>query len=252
MIIFHLSTVFCPCYTEPMLPALLLLAAFGLTSAQEPAVFTSKHSAADFELTADPDAAPWRNIKGVVIEHDRDGRPVPSLRTEIRSRWTDTNLYFLFICRYEVLHVKPDPVTTEETNGLYYWDVAEVFVGSDFKNIGRYKEFEVSPQGEWIDLDIDLEHSKPIDGWTWNSGMRVRARIDAENKTWYGEMCIPVKAIDAKPSREGREMRLNLFRIQGPFKVPSDRTSRTYLAWRPTGIHNSHVPEAFGLLRLEK
>jgi len=29
------------------------------------------------------------------------------------------------------------------------------FIGSDFKDIKRYKEFEVSPHNEWIDLDID-------------------------------------------------------------------------------------------------
>ena len=43
-----------------------------------------------------------------------------------------------------------------ETNELWNWDVAEVFIGSDFKNIRRYKEFEVSPQAEWVDLDINL------------------------------------------------------------------------------------------------
>ena len=44
-----------------------------------------------------------------------------------------------------------------ETNELWNWDVAEVFIGSDFKNIRRYKEFEVSPQAEWVDLDVNLD-----------------------------------------------------------------------------------------------
>jgi hypothetical protein len=32
------------------------------------------------------------------------------------------------------------------------------FIGDDFKNIRRYKEFEVSPQGEWVDLDVNLDN----------------------------------------------------------------------------------------------
>ena len=44
-----------------------------------------------------------------------------------------------------------------ETNELWNWDVAEVFIGSDFKNIRRYREFEVSPQAEWVDLDLNLD-----------------------------------------------------------------------------------------------
>ena len=55
-------------------------------------------------------------------------------RTEVRTRWTKNNLYFLFVCPYEELHLKPAPNTQKETNELWNWDVAEVFVGSDFKN----------------------------------------------------------------------------------------------------------------------
>jgi hypothetical protein len=180
------------------------------------------------------------------------GNSVPDLRTEIRSRWTASNLYFLFICRYARLHLNPNPSTSAETNGLWRWDVVEAFIGSDFKNIGRYKEFEVSPQGEWVDLDVDVPNRKPVEGWRWDSGFRVKARIDAANKVWYGEMCIPFDKIDKRRPHPGLEMRLNLFRIQGQLKHPDDPTSRTYIAWRPTHTNNSHVPEAFGRLRLGK
>jgi len=42
------------------------------------------------------------------------------------------NLYFLFTCPYEELHLKPSPNIQKETNELWNWDVAEVFVGSYF------------------------------------------------------------------------------------------------------------------------
>ena len=58
---------------------------------------------------------------------------MPGHRTEIRSRWTGRNLYFLFTCPYEQLNLKPEPKTETETNQLWKWDVAEVFIGSDTK-----------------------------------------------------------------------------------------------------------------------
>ena len=66
-------------------------------------------------------------------DKDRFGKPVPGHRTEIRSRWTDKNLYLLFIAPYAELHVKPDPATGADTNKLWEWDVAEAFIGTDFK-----------------------------------------------------------------------------------------------------------------------
>lgn len=74
------------------------------------------------------------------------------------------------------------------TNELWNWNVAEVFIGSDFKNIRRYKEFEISPQGEWVDLEINLDTPHHEDGWVWNSGFTVSARIDPAAKVRYGFM----------------------------------------------------------------
>ena len=141
---------------------------------------------------------------------------LPGYRTEIRSRWTAKNLYFLFICPYEELFLHPNPSTTTETNKLWNWDVAEVFIGSDFKNIRHYKEFELSPQGEWLDLDIDLTKPHHEEGWTWNSGFQVAARIDEQTKIWYGAMKIPWTALDDTPPSTGKTLRVNFFRSQGP------------------------------------
>ena len=136
------------------------------------------------------------------MEKDSFGKIVPRYRTEVRTRWTKSNLYFLFVCPYEELHLKPAPNTQKETNELWNWDVAEVFIGSDFANIKRYKEFEISPQGEWVDLDIDLGKPHHEDGWTWNSGFEVKARIDRGTHTWYGAMRIPLGC--NRPASSGR------------------------------------------------
>lgn len=210
-----------------------------------PALFYSYYSPRDFELTADPEAPHWKAIPGVFAERDQFGKPVPNHRTEIRSRWTERHLYLLYVCPYEELYLKPDPSTTTETNKLWEYDVAEAFIGSDFRNIRRYKEFEVSPQGEWVDLDIDRDHPKPEGGWLWNSGFRVKARIDRAAKIWYAEMQIPFAAIDTRPPREGNRLRINLYRAQGP---PPDRK---FICWQPTGTRTFHTPEAFGHLILK-
>ena len=124
-------------------------------------------------------------------------------------------------------------------------DVAEIFLGADFEKIWQYREYQVSPQGEWVDLDIDRDHPKPEGGWQWNSGFEVTARIDRDKKAWYGEMRIPFSSIDSRPPKKGNELRINLYRLQGP---PPNRKG---IAWQPTGQRNYHVPEAFGHLVLE-
>lgn len=162
------------------------------------------------------------------------------------AQWTPDNLYFLFICPYHELNLKPAPDVREETFKLWNWDVAEVFIGSDFRNIRRYKEFEVSPQGEWVDLDIDLDSPRPEDGWIWKSGLEAAARIDPVRKLWYGFMRIPYSSIDDRPAVADNILRINFYRSQGP------KSNCKEIAWQPTYKETFHVPEAFGTLRLVK
>jgi hypothetical protein len=221
-----------------LLPISLLLA-------DGPGVIQSVHSAKEFALTADPASPAWKNITPVLAENGPMGTPVPGHRTEIRSRWTDKNLYFLFVCPYEDLNLKPEPSTTTETNKLWDYDVAEVFVGADFEKIWRYREFQVSPQGEWVDLDIDRKTPLPGGGASWNSGYKVKAHLDKARKVWYGEMQIPIASVTDKPVKADDEMRINFYRIQAA-------KPRKFIAWQPTGNPSYHTPESFGRIRLVK
>ena len=121
---------------------------------------------------------------------------------------------------------------------LWDWDVAELFIGADFSNIQRYKEFEVSPQGEWVDLNVAKDKNE-FD-WHWNAGFEPAARIDRDAKIWYGGMRIPWAAIDTREPKVGNELRVNFYRIEG---APPNRK---FLAWQPTNSASYHVPEAFG------
>ena len=207
-------------------------------------VATSTEATEDVGLDTNPASTFWSQTVPIYADRDKNDKMLSGYRTEIRSRWTAKNLYFLFSCPYEELFLRPDPSTTTETNKLWNWDVAEVFIGSDFKNIRRYKEFELSPQGEWLDLDIDLTKPHHEGGWTWNSGFQVAARIDEQTKTWYGAMKIPWTALDNTPPTAGKTLRVNFFRSQGPL------SNQKQIAWQPTMTETFHVPERFGLLRL--
>ena len=209
-------------------------------------IIQSNWADSDTSLDTNPASLFWRDSLPTYMDADARGKPDPRYRTEVRTRWTAKNLYFLFVCPYEGLNLKPNPNRSAETNELWNWDVAEVFIGADFTDIRRYKEFEISPQGEWVDLEIDLSKPHHEDGWKWNSGFQVSARIDEAAHVWYGAMKIPYSAIDHRQAAQGNMLRINLFRSQGP------ASARHEIAWRSPMSDSFHVPERFGLLRLVK
>jgi hypothetical protein len=51
-----------------------------------------------------------------------------------------------------------------------------MFFGDDWSNIRHYREFEIAPTGDWIDLAIDLDR-RSFDA-EWRSGWKTAARID--------------------------------------------------------------------------
>jgi hypothetical protein len=180
-------------------------------------VFNSFPSRDDWDPIADPAAAVWTGISGVSASADFFGNPIALPPTQIRSRWTRANLYLLFLCPYNRLHLNPRPVTNAETCNLWDWDVAEAFIGPGSLHPRRYKEFQVSPQGEYVDLAIDRDDPRPPEETCkWESGFNVMARIDSRSKHWCGEMRIPFASLDVEPPKGGDELRIGLFRIEGP------------------------------------
>lgn len=225
--------------------ALIVLAGVTLSvPARAQAVFQSTEVLADLPLTTDQSSAFWRDSHPVFADKDVQGRGVSAGRMEVRSRWSKDYLYFLFACPYKDLYGKPSPDPKKETYGLWNWDVAELFIGSDFNDIQRYKEFEVSPQGEWVDLDVNLHNPHHEEGWVWNSGFEHAVRIDGDNHIWYAAMKISMNAIASRSVAAGQAFRVNLFLSQGP------PDSRRELAWQAPMRDTFHVPERFGLLKL--
>lgn len=246
--------------------------------AQEPAVFASYYAKADHTLDPDPNSTFWKDVKGVPLDKSITGEVEPALASEARSRWTGKYLYFLFYGPYQVQHLKPDPDTVHETWKLWNWDDFELYLGTNFENINLYGEYQISPQSEFLDQAIDATKERP--GWgdehLWDSGMSVKSRIDGDKKIWYGEMRIPIAAIEKRTPKAGLEMRVNVYRLQAvvpitdppPGQTPPQVTGRGtgqaagrsggqpggsrrihFLAWQPTGEWNPHRPLKFGILR---
>jgi alpha-galactosidase len=194
----------------------------------------------EISLDAAHPVASWQTAAPVVFCSDWQGQnPDPGRSTEIRVLWTPGTLYLRFMCRYRELFLFPDADPSGRRDHLWDRDVAEAFLQPDPSQPRLYKEFEVSPNGMWIDLDIS-----PSGGADLKSGLRRSVVLDEKLHIWSAEMAIPLKALTARFDPQAI-WRANFYRVEGT-KEP-----RAYFAWQPTGTPqpNFHVPSAFGKLR---
>ncbi len=192
----------------------------------------------------DPKSSFWGKAEVASFSKGPRGEEHTQKPTEVRVKWTKHNLYLLYVSPFEKMYLKPDPQTKKDTDKLWDYDVVELFIGDDFNNIQRYKEYEVSPQNEWVDLDIRKDEKK-FDQ-KWNSGMQSAVRIDKEQKIWYCVMRVPWKSVTKGQVEAGKKFRVNFYRIEDG---PQDRK---YFAWREVGNRSYHTPEKFGTLELTK
>jgi hypothetical protein len=230
---------------------LVLVGAAGLTAqvcrVEEPrASFAVKHVSSAGELNSDPASAMWRDASAASMTKDCSRTiDYPDLKTQIKGFWTDSDLYLLFVCPYRGLNLFLPAQNDKARRGLWDRDVVEMFLGDDWENIRHYREFEIAPTADWIDLAIDLDH-KGV-GRGWRSEWQTTARIDEKAKVWYAACRIPLKSVSEKPVTAGTRWRANLYRIDGDGPDPQ----RRFMCWQPTCVENrdpNHVPENFGTL----
>jgi len=192
--------------------------------------------------TGFPSSKAWRRAKPVLFDTDWQGKnPDPRRQTEVRLLWRPELLFLKFVARYRVITVFDDSDSTGRRDRLWDRDVAEVFLQPDLSHLRCYKEFEVSPNGFWIDLEIAngvLQHIK--------SGLQHRVSIDKAAKKWTAELAIPMNSL-AQHFDPASLWHVNFFRVEGPAEP------RFYSAWQPTNTPqpNFHVPERFGFLKFE-
>jgi alpha-galactosidase len=207
----------------------------------ETAIAVRFHGRADAEGFPADDA--WEKAPPVQFSSDWQGKNADPLReTQVQLLWTPDALYLRFLARYRSITVFTDAESDGRRDRLWEHDVAEVFLQPPEWSGRQYKEFEVSPNGFWIDLDIGRGEKQDL-----QSGLRRRAKVDEQNKTWMAELVLPMKSLTAEFD-PARAWRVNFFRVEGPSEP------RFYSAWQPTGTPapNFHVPDAFGRLAFEK
>ena len=186
-----------------------------------------------------PAESAWEAAPAVRFNADWQGMNAdPARETEVRMLWAPETLYLRFDARYRTMTVFPDGDVGGRRDHLWDRDVCEVFLQPDAKEIRRYKEFEIAPNGFWIDLDIGPGAKHDL-----QSGLRRRVKTDEAAKRWDALLALPMKSLVERFDRSV-EWRVNFYRVEGPSEP------RFYSAWQPTRTPqpNFHVPEAFGRL----
>ena len=192
---------------------------------------------ADFE--GFPKKSEWERTQTLRFDADWQGKNAdPERQTEVQLLWTPETLFLRFRARYRTVTVFPGADPNGRRNQLWDRDVAEVFLQPNLSILRRYKEFEVSPNGFWIDLDIT-----PGEKHDLKSGLQRRVVLQEASKTWTAELALPMKCLVARFDPKA-DWKVNFYRVEGAIEP------RFYSAWRPTGtaVPNFHVPEAFGTL----
>jgi len=186
-----------------------------------------------------PTQASWERTLPLRFKADWRGKnDDPERETEVRLLWMPEVLFLRFRACYRTITVFANAEANGRRDQLWDRDVVEAFLQPDRSNLRRYKEFEVSPNGFWIDLDISPGEKRDL-----NSGLKRRTFLNEAQRIWTAELAVPMKCLVAKfdPTVAWR---VNFYRVEG------EQEPRFYSAWRPTGtpVPNFHVPEAFGEL----
>ncbi len=183
----------------------------------------------------------WARAEEVLIDKYWSSENAPVDRhLKARLLWSGRALYVRFEANQsEPLIVSEVANTKTKTLGLWNRDVCEIFLASDKNDPRRYFEFEIAPNGEWIDLEIHHKSGERVTVWDYQSGMQTAARIEKDKILMA--MKIEWKAFGRTP-KTGDVWLGNILRCVGA------GARRGYLAWQPTltKTPNFHVPERFG------
>jgi hypothetical protein len=189
----------------------------------------------------------WRQAETVEITRYWSGETAPAERfAAARILWNETALFVRFDCpQGEPFVINETPNLEHEAAGLWDRDVCEIFVAPDRDEPRKYFEFEIAPNGEWIDLGIhQFPDNREVD-WDYRSGMQSSTKIEANKITM--SIKIEWKAFGKTP-KLGDVWLGNLFRCVGI------GATRGYLSWQPTKTPEPdfHVPQVFGKFEFVK
>jgi alpha-galactosidase len=210
---------------------------------------SAKYSPSDFSIDGNLSKDNWKHARWVEFDHDPTGKAEnPAIKTRVAAIWSDRYIYFAFSGLYEALNVHEGKDVAKERWELWNRDVVEVFLNPQPEHISHYYEFEVAPNNQWIDLEIEKTKT-PFNDAAWDSGFEHATKIDEKTHLWMTEMQIPLSSIGVEKIQTGDLWRVNFFRAAGR----GGDEHRIFLAWSsiPQG-GTFHVPNRFGILRFVK
>lgn len=125
-------------------------------------------------------------------------------------------------------------------------DVFEFFIGPQARKTQVYKEFQVAPDGRWLDLAVIHQNGSFRGDDGWSSGCQCRSAVDEKSQVWRSLIEIPWKAIMGEENSQS-DWHCNFYRASGRFHGDE------LLAWSPTGVApgSFHRTECFGNLDIE-
>lgn len=182
-----------------------------------------------------------------LLQNDGTEAP-PTIGTLCGIEWNEHGFLVFFRGLYNDLRMSRAPLPERlpaKSHALWESsDVFECFIGPDASRTKGYKEFQVSPDGRSIDIDVQeqLGTTNPY----WYSGSRCRSFVEPVAKRWSAVMELPWGCFGSHRRTEER-WNVNLYRASGAFHGDE------LLAWSPpgTGPRCFHRPEHFGTIIFE-
>ncbi len=187
--------------------------------------------------TGFPAADAWESATPVSFCADWQGHnPDPERQTEARVLWEPATLFVKIAARYRSLYTYPN--RDQRQDELWNRDVAEFFLQPAGQTGHNYAEFEISPNGDWLDLKIAGPETLDL-----NCAMKSRVDVRVPEKLWTAEIAIPMHCLTTSFDPK-LPWRVNFFRVEGA------EPERFYSSWQPTNSAkpNFHIPEAFAAL----
>jgi hypothetical protein len=174
--------------------------------------------------------------------------PPASIETYVCGFWSTSSLFIIFAGRFLRLRTAADDVPLHQsgrTPGLWdLSDVYEIMIGPCCGRTGRYKEFQVAPDGRWFAAEISVDGDRVVTDDRWDVSIRRLSTVDETEKFWRAGLEIPWDSLGGF-DRAG-ECQCNFYRATGKFHGDE------LLSWRPTGYGERcfHRPHLFGSIKL--
>lgn len=193
---------------------------------------------------------PWEELPPLPPFILADGSAPAKQQTYVRIAYDVENFYVRFDCDDTDIWGE----ATERDSRIFDEEVVELFIAPGEDHPTYYYEFEVSPIGTLLDLDVhspDLDRRTLRGNFDWNCpGLQWSAeRNDAANH-WRAYLVVPWRSISAPASSEEalpQKWRANFYRIERPRGQAPE-----FSCWSPTMSNPAdyHRPTYFGHLHL--